>query len=1610
RLSLLSTAPIDTRITAGIPWRMDAGDTPALPAGALRAELLATGEPTPVQVAVSRLVPEVGAEAVLYLAPGLRDDHWCRVDLRLSVRSGEIETLRLDAPLLNDERIQILSEAVTRDIDAKVLRLRARVPLTGDHLLRVEGALDPTKFGTLARLTLTVGDDVVVPVRQVVVVQAPPQADLVLNAGPGALSLAVDALPTWSRPLPGTPVSAAWRLSTGDTGGYHLERRELAGAPAGFIDQVVARSQIDPTGTLTLLSARVAAPSVQALPLMVPAGLTLVQATIDGQEVAVRRSASGSELPLPGRTQVQVALLFSGVAPGDDVRLPLPRLGDLPATSTVWTVAVAGGWRVQPVDDPAAMPLNAEGETVGRRWFGSWWEMPIEHRVPVLPVVLNVPTQVDARALNSVAVIPPATGEPQLILRGHLFNGTRLGGEAEVRLHLTALSALRAWDQVGRVLAVLVAVLLTWRCRVVLRIAIAVAALLLAAALHSWQIGVGPLLAFSEWLAPATLVIGVVCALVRLRPVTRVVAPLAALLLLTLNLSAGEAAVPVLMGYQKLDPAGVPRDVKVALTRVQLTELWARAQGVAAEKAVCELATGTPRFDLRFADGHLLGTLSLAVAVPGTTWQQVRIPVAAGSVRGVVARPLGGSDPGTVAWAGEPSGAVVLTLAPHQQADVVFDLDVPLTKAADEWTTTLPLPAIPGGNLVLRAPRELVPWIGDRSLTATGDHWTQDLPVGQAQVTLTLRRPQTVVARDLHLGVDQRVRVLVHHDRLEWSAVLICTAQGGGVRRLALTVPEGLALTTIEGDGVADWNQRGNQAEIIAASERTGTWSIRLAGVLATAAGAAPERAVLLRVEGAERISGRLDLVGGSGLRFDRPTGERIERVDPQEGADQAVRWSTDPGPFAVHWRAVDDDLSATLRAVLVVGIDRVRVHAALDLTGPGRRDAVRLRIPAPWEVVGVPAGLQLVWRTVDGQRECTLRADKPWAAGAVPELRLEAERRVLSAAIVAPDLRPIDGSISAGRQVWLFAGAGDRRIRLDENERQQAMGVEAARGVMANLATLSAGERWLQACSWRGDGSPRLNLVAEDAVVRLTASHYLMLGQDRVRWSAHLVHQAEQGDLTTLRCTLPPTARLLRVNAEGLGTWELKGRELTVMLAAPTRAVIPLDLELEIPLTGDAVTLDGLTFPGGSAAQDVALVEEDDLGLVHLDAQGLDALTDRAVPFSVPVGVDSAAIHHRWRLLRPQWSLGIRREALATTASIDNVVTLVDAVSVLGVDGECRGRAVWQVLNRTRTHLTVTLPTGVELWEARVAGVDVRPRRGANANEVVLPVTPQRPGESAQAITLTWRERLNPTGTFRPGLPRFGDLKIMQGLWRVVPPPGYVLTRRGGTLDLAEVVEVEACRAQSVIDELKRLRTLGDLDDVGLKRLNDQLVTLDLQLSDNLVSLQQVDGQANQSQKQQEFSSQVIGEVNGNRSELQRELKRIDDVRVARGERRGKLGLDNANQAWAKSAPAPVAAGTYPARPALPLADRKPQQLAPDANLGAGQPPPGQRAEDQRALLGIDLLGDPGTGGLNFHGQTSDLRLELTMARSGGEVGAWLLALGSFLVLVGGLWFARRP
>ena len=313
-----------------------------------------------------------------------------------------------------------------------------------------------------------------------------------------------------------------------------------------------------------------------------------------------------------------------------------------------------------------------------------------------------------------------------------------------------------------------------------------------------------------------------------------------------------------------------------------------------------------------------------------------------------------------------------------------------------------------------------------------------------------------------------------------------------------------------------------------------------------------------------------------------------------------------------------------------------------------------------------------------------------------------------------------------------------------------------------------------------------------------------------------------------------------------------------------------------------------------------------------------------------------------------------------------------------------------------------------------------MRPRQGATANDVVLPVTPQRPGEAAQTITMTWRERLDPQRIISPGMPRFTDLKIMQGLWRVVPPPGYELTRRGGTMLSIDAVEVEASRAMSAIDELKRLRGLSDLDDVGLQRLNNQLATIDLVLCDSLVSLKNGTDKV-QSQQRLSYNTQVITDVNSNRADLQQEIKRIDTVRSSRTTRRGQLGLDNQSQDWANENVVKESQAkemkekqalintVYAPRANNPVAARQATPLPADANLGAGQAPPGHRSDDQTAVLGLDLLGNVGSEGLALRAQGNDLRMELTMTRTGSNPQPWLAALASLIVLAGGLWISRR-
>jgi hypothetical protein len=73
---------------------------------------------------------------------------------------------------------------------------------------------------------------------------------------------------------------------------------------------------------------------------------------------------------------------------------------------------------------------------------------------------------------------------------------------------------------------------------------------------------------------------------------------------------------------------------------------------------------------------------------------------------------------------------------------------------------------------------------------------------------------------------------------------------------------------------------------------------------------------------------------------------------------------------------------------------------------------------------------------------------------------------------------------------------------------------------------------------------------------------------------------------------------------------------------------------------------------------------------------------------------------------------------------------------------------------------------------------------------------------------------------------------------------------------------------------------------------------------------------------------------------------------------------------------------------------------------LGPGEPPPGLRAAGAGSLLGVDLVGDPGVGGLQLQG--SGFAVELSLHATGARWWPVLLLCGAGVMLVAGVWRRR--
>lgn len=1077
-------------------------------------------------------------------------------------------------------------------------------------------------------------------------------------------------------------------------------------------------------------------------------------------------------------------------------------------------------------------------------------------------------------------------------------------------------------------------------------------------------------------------------------------------------LAAGEPSPePRLLGYTGLDAQGRPQGLVVALPRARFDELWRRAHpGTVAAAPPIELALGTPRCVLALSGEQVEGRWELPVAVPGPAWRTVELPLP-GELRSLTLRPLGEGAPAPRRFSSEVAdGRLRLNLEGGQQALLVLEFALRPTVTPSGRRVALGLAPGLGGRLHLRAPP---PWRAawDDVVLPTA---ACDLPLTGGTVAVGWDLPTEAAPVAGRLAAEQRIVLRLAEGCIEWQAELELANAGVPLAAIRLDLPPGLALTEVRGAGVAGWH--GEEGGVrVAFADATPQRTLTLSGVIARPA-AAGSAEIVLGLPGATVSRGRLALAAGQGTRFLRPEHPALASTEPQAGEALALRWNDPPLGLRVAWEAAADELSVARDVAVVVGEGRVRAVAALALRGRGALGELRLALPAPWRLApGAERGA--ISGTGEG-RQLVLSAAAPWADGAQFAVQLEADRAAFIATPALPLLPPVGPGLSAGRLRLAVADAGATRARLDAADARplapETLAQELARS--AGLV-LAAGERWRAAAEPSGAARPTLALADDATQVTATLSHYLILGRDGVRWSAHLVATPEQGVLSALDLGLPPGARLVTVSGRGLGRWTLDGGTLRLVWAAPTATATAVDLELDLPAAADgAVRVAAPRLPGVRGVQQVALVEEDDLGLVRREADGLAELTAPIAP--LPAGVDAKQVRWLWKSARSDWSLALSREPLVATAGADGLATLVDGIVSLAPDGEVRGSAQWHVVNRTRQQLPVLLPAGVELWEARVDGQAVRVRRDASGG-LWLPVPTLRPGQASTRIALVWRSA--PSGgrvRFLP--PVLGELKIIASVWRLRAPPGWRLARRDGALREGDPVDAAADRAQAVIDEIQRLQAVDGLNEAGLRRLEGQLAALDSELKDHLASL---DGRARALHGAQAASSAFISKasrtqsaITGNRQTIGDIQKQVGGLFGSRSGRRQKLSLDNRNQNWVEA----QAEVQTPAAPRRALAE--PQRLVPAGwpwdealaptaavGLGQGQAPPGLASGGGVALSGIDLAAGGAGAELVLRGQGAAIDAELELVPAQRALLPWLWL--AFAVLFGGVaaWWVRR-
>jgi hypothetical protein len=441
------------------------------------------------------------------------------------------------------------------------------------------------------------------------------------------------------------------------------------------------------------------------------------------------------------------------------------------------------------------------------------------------------------------------------------------------------------------------------------------------------------------------------------------------------------------------------------------------------------------------------------------------------------------------------------------------------------------------------------------------------------------------------------------------------------------------------------------------------------------------------------------------------------------------------------------------------------------------------------WVRVAIPSGLLVREARLDGKEVSLVSGSPGKGSGQLSAVLAHAGRAVLLLEVALPV------ASSAGEESLALPSTASGVTRAAVELPRQGVDIHLSGGLLAEKSETGVASRWLAygrgneplTFRWRrklDDHRQTLPLRARGSLTQLTG-----LGEDATSVYAEISLDVIQGAAKEARIQLPDKVTINQVSGAMVADWEAKNGELAVTFLEPveqsTRFTItgetrtPREGKIEIGL----MRLVNMEREAGGIAVEVLgageIKDQTTQGLERVDAADLgETVASRQSPSLVA-----------FRFRSPD--VAAPRSLVVNVARYDQQAVLMANVEearyhvLMSNEGKILVQARYAIRNNQRNFLKITLPQGVSIWSAVLAGKPVRPGQAPDGS-VLLPLEKSHAGDDAPAFAVevvylmrdtAWTEH----GRARLTLPAL-DLPISRSGVLLFHAPQFRVTAEPGT------------------------------------------------------------------------------------------------------------------------------------------------------------------------------------------------------------------------------------